>query len=193
MAERRPVTYDYLASRKRPVTDTVGIVLDPDLAEELEEARQARDAAWARAQARQNDSDAQAALWEAEEKLAQVQQRMVDEEAVVQFTFRSIGRAAYDALVDANPATPAQRAKFKAQGITEGINWNEETFPPALVAACLVEPKLSEAEVQALWRDPNWNQAELSALVVAAIKVNGNRRTADLGKGSQRTRSSAPS
>jgi hypothetical protein len=189
MNEQRPMTFDHLVSRKKPITKTVAIALDPDLAEELEEARRGRDTAAARAGARANDSEAQAQLWEAEERLAQVEARMVDEEAVAYFTFRSIGRALYDALVDEHQPTPAQRAKAKSLGMGE-IAWNPDTFPPALVAACLVTPPLTSDEMQALWRDDAWNQAELNAMLQAAVDVNGSRRTVELGKGSRKTQAS---
>ncbi len=183
---------DHLLSRKKAVTKTVAIALDPELAEELEEARRARDAAVSRANARSTDSEAQAQLWEAEELYAKAEQRLIDEDAIAHFTFRGIGRAAYDALVDAHQPTPAHRAKAKSLGMGE-IAWNPDTFPPALVAACLVEPKLTPDEMVALWGDDNWNQSELNAMLEAAITVNGTRRTIDLGKGSKVTQRSGRS
>jgi hypothetical protein len=190
-AEDLLVTYDDLVSRKKPVTKTVTIVLDPVLADEYEDAKRERDVASARAGARPADSDVQARLWEAEETLARLEARLEEERALVRFTFRAIGRAAYDALASLHPPTPAQRAHGKATGQETVVN--EETFPPALVAASLVEPKLSPAEAQALWADDAWNSAELLALFAAAAGVNGTRRTVELGKGSRRTQPSAQS
>lgn len=189
----RPVTLDHLISQKKAVTETVEIVLDPALAEELESARKTRDVAAARASVRSTDSEAQAQMWEAEEIVARLERQVEEEEVAVYFTFRSIGRATFDALVAAHPAGPEQRAKYKRAGVTEDIPWNEDTFPPAIIAASLVEPKLTEEEVRALWLADNWNQAELSVLALAAIKVNGVRRTTDLGKGSRKTQPSAQS
>jgi hypothetical protein len=189
----RPATFDHLISKKKAVTKTVAIALDPELAEELEEARRARDLAQSRANARKDDSELQAQLWEAEERYAQAEERMGGDDAVAHFTFRSIGRAAFDALVDAHPPTPAQRAKAKSFGVNGEMQWNMDTFPPALVAACLVEPKLSAEEMLAIWRDDSWNQVELNDLFLAAVNVNGTRRTVDVGKGSKSTPSSARS
>lgn len=192
----RPTPLDHLLSRKRPVRKTVTVVLDPELAEDHEEASRAVRVAEVRAEARPSDTEAQAQLWEAQEALRQVEVRLTDEEAVASFTFRSIGRAAYDALVDRFPATAEQRQKAKAQGILDAggvLGWNPETFPPALVAACLVEPKLSEDEVAAVWASEDWNQAELQTLLGAAIEVNGTRRVVDLKKGLRPTRLSGRS
>lgn len=191
MTERRPPTLDHLLSRKKPVTRTVWVCLDPELAERHEELRKARDVAALRAGARADDSDAQARLWEAEAALERAQAELDEGDVMVSFTFRSIGRAAYDALVNAHPPTPAQRAQAKSLG--QDTNINLETFPPALVAACLVEPKLSVDEAQALWRDDNWNQAELTKLFNGAFAVNSTSPSGDLGKDSRRTQLSGRS
>lgn len=186
-----PITFEDLLNRKKPVTDTVEIPLDPGLAEELEDARKTRDVSAARAAVRQNDTEAQAQAWEAEEKVLRLEQRLRDEDAVAYFTFQAIGRAAYEAIVAAHPASAEQRIKLKRLGLKDDIvgqvAWDEETFPPAIVAACLVEPNLTEDEVVALWRSDCWNQAELSKLVIAAIKINGTSRVTGLGKDSRKT------
>lgn len=168
------------------------IALDPDLAEEYSDAKRAQEIAANRATSRPNDTGVQVELFQAEEALAKLEERMRDEDAVASFTFRSVGRAAYDGLVDDHQPTAAQRAKAKSQGVSE-IGWNYETFPQALVALCLVEPKLSEDEVCALWQSSEWNQAELNVLLQAAVEVCGTRRTVELGKDWRTTRSSVPS
>lgn len=189
-----PISFEDLVNRKKAVTKTVYLTLDPGLAGELEEARQARDHASRAASFREKDHDAQAALWQAEERVAQLEQRLVDEDAVVAFTFRSIGRAAFSALVDAHQPTAAQRAKVKTLGLGNGgMLWNPDTFPAALIAACLEEPKLTEEQALALWSDDSWNAAELQELLEAAVEVNETRRMAELGKDSAKIRSSGRS
>lgn len=186
----RPLTFDHLIGKKKPLTKTVSVVLDPDLAEEYEEARRAADLAHARVQVRPEDNEAAAQLLEADAALQQLRQRMLDEQAVVMFRFRGVGRAAYEKLVDLHPATADQRMRAKAGGLGDGLAWNPETLPPALVAACCVEPAMTLEQAQALWLDPNWGQAELGQLLAAAIEVNGQRRTVELGKGFSTTRNS---
>lgn len=182
----RPLTYDHLVGKKKPLTKTIAVVLDPQLAEEYEAARSARDMAKYRADARPADSEAAMALLEADAALEAVRNRLDDEEAIAEFRFRGIGRAAYEALVDKHPPTAEQRMKAKASGF-ENIAWNPDTFPPALVAACLIEPDLAYEDVLGLWRSDDWNQAELQELLNAAIAVNGTRRTVELGKDSRPT------
>jgi hypothetical protein len=186
----RPLTFDHLIGKKKPLTKRVPVVLDPDAAEEYEEARRAADLAHARVQVRPEDPESHAKLLEADAALAALRDRLEDEEAVVYFTFRGIGRAAYEKLVDLHPPTAEQRTKAKAGGLGD-IAWNHDTLPPALVAACLIDPQLTDDQVLQLWNDPDWNQAELAQLLNAAIEVNGQRRTVELGKDSRQTRSSA--
>lgn len=183
----RPLTFDHLIGKKKPLTKTVPVVLDPDLAEEYEEVRRAADLAHARVSVSPDNAEAHAQLLEADAALQQLRQRLVDEDAVVTFRFRGIGRAAYEKLVDLHPATAEQRMKAKSQGITDGLAWNTDTLPPALVAACCVEPPMTQEEAARLWSDPNWGQAELGQLLSAAIEVNGQRRTVELGKDFKRT------
>lgn len=186
----RPATWDHLRSQKKPLTKAVPVVLDPELAEEYEAARRTRDVAYARTQVRPDETEAHAALLDADAALEALRVRLEEEEAVVWFRFRGIGRAAYEALIDTHPATAEQRTKAKASGMGE-LAWNHATLPPVLVAACLVEPAMTEEQARALWADPNWNQAELATLLTTAIEVNGTRRTVELGKDSRPTRNSA--
>lgn len=188
----RPLTFDHLVGKKKPLTKTVPVVLDPDLAELHEEARRDRDVAHARVQVRGDDPEAAAQLLDADRRLEELRQQLEDADAIAYFTFRGIGRARYEALVDKHPPTLEQRTKAKATGMGE-LAWNHDTFPPALVAACVTEPAMTEEQVAQLWASEDWNQAELVTLLNAAIEVNGSRRTVELGKGSRRpTRSGGP-
>lgn len=188
-----PLSFEELISKKKAVTTTVAIPLDPGLAEELHKAKEARDDAARTASIRDKDTDAQARLWQAEERVSQIEQKLRDDDAVAYFKLRSIGRAAFDALVTAHQPTSAQRAKAKSLGFSGEMAWNHETFPPALVAACLVEPEMTEDQARLLWQSEAWNAAETQALFDAALEVNGTHRTVELGKEFVKTRSSGPS
>lgn len=189
-----PITFEDLLARKKPATLAVDLILDPALAVELDEARKARDVASARASVRPNDSEVQTELWAAQEKVLALERSVEEDELVVWFTFQAIGRAAFEMLVDAHPITAEERLRLKRLGLKDDmlaqISYNEKTFAPALVAACLVEPAATEEQIAAMWDSDRFNQAELSKLVVAAMKVNGEARTAGLGKDSKTTRAS---
>lgn len=100
------------------------------------------------------------------------------EEAVrnssVDIHFRSIGRLAFSELEREHPATAADH-----ELVPEGQKapWHFETWAPALVAA---SSELTEAEVAKIW--DTWNQREIDELYLAALQVNSQRRTAELGK-----------
>ena len=90
------------------------------------------------------------------------------------FRFKGLSRDRYERLMNAHPPTKDQRARAANLGIP--ALWNSDTFPPALVAACLVEPDdWTEDDVNAMWHDDNWNQAELNELFSAAISACVNR------------------
>lgn len=184
-------TTDHLRSKKQPATKTVEIVLDPELAERVREAERRRDDADRRLAARSDDPDVQTEAWEAAAALEAFRAQAVKDDAVVAVRFRSVGRHAWDDLIRAHPPTEEQVAEAKAGGMVE-LNFNSDTFPPAAVAASLVEPKMTADEVAELWDSPDWNQAELGILFAAALEVNNSRRTLDLGKGSGGTAATAP-
>lgn len=187
------LSFEELISKKKAVTKTVAIPLDPGLAEELTKAKEERDNLARTAAIRDKDTDAAARLWQAEENVAQIEQQLRDTDSVAYFKLRAIGRAAFDALVNAHPPTSAQRAKAKSLGLGGEMAWNPDTFPPALVAACLVDPEMTEDQARLLWEDDSWNAAETQALMDAALEVNGTRSIVELGKDSAKIRSSGPS
>jgi hypothetical protein len=172
----RPATADHL-KKKQPATKTVEVVVDPDAARAVRDAELKLEVAEARLRVAPDD-DAQAAAWAAKADLDSLRAQAAADDAVVAVRFRSIGHHGYDALVRAHPPTADQVAEAKAAG--GELTFNADTFPPALVAAALEEPKLTLAEVTELWESPDWNQAELASLFTAAVEVNSSRLTLDL-------------
>jgi hypothetical protein len=177
----RPATRDHLL-KKRAATKTVEVVLDPDAARAVHEAEDRVNRAEARVRVTPDDPAAQEALWAAREQLEGLRAQAAKDDVVVTLRFRSIGRHAYDDLIRQHPPTPDQQDEAKEAGGT--LNFNPETFPPAVVAACLEEPRLSVDEVTEMWESAEWNQAELAELFSAAVDVNSRRETLDLGKDS---------
>lgn len=182
----RPATADHLRSKKQPATKTVEVVLDPALADEVREAERRRDDADRRLAVRPDDDAIQAEAWETTSALEALRARAVKDDAVVTVRFRSVGRHAWDDLIRSHPPTDAQIAEAEASGMGD-LNFNSDTFPPAVVAASLDEPKMTVDEVAAIWDSPEWNQAELGILFAAALEVNNSRHTLDLGKDSSGT------
>ena len=86
------------------------------------------------------------------------------EEQEVTLTFRAIGMREYDRLVGKHPPKTDQRA--------EGASFNIDTFAPALIAACSVEPDLTEADALEIWNSPDWSRGDLMVLFRNAVDVN---------------------
>lgn len=176
---QRSVTMDHLRSAKKPTTKSVTIVLDPALAEAFDEARNRYELARIRFEAAQGNAERADELDEA--KSAYDAATAAARESATVFVFRNIGRRAWDELVGEHLPIEEQQKKHRRANPGAGkLTWNPETFPPAAVAACLVDPALSAADVAELWDDENWNDGELMDLFLAAVSVNQQRRTIDL-------------
>lgn len=167
-----------IRAAKKPMTRRVPIVADPDLAEAMADARSAYDVAMAKHRERPADGSLQDIADRAADRLEEAQ--AAAEAATFVFVFQALGRVAWDELVTTHRPTDKQRTEHRRGGGQGEIEWNPDTFPPAVVAASLVEPALSEAEVRELWDDPNWNLAELMALFNAAVAVNQQRRVVEV-------------
>ncbi|MFI1436517.1 hypothetical protein [Streptomyces lydicus] len=102
------------------------------------------------------------------------------EDATVVLTFRALPRPAWEQLLRDHPPTEAQA--------DQGMEYNVETYPAALIAACHIErdqsgaevPGMNEQEAQELL--DAWPDSEAKALFTSALLVNQTLR-ADLGKG----------
>lgn len=78
--------------------------------------------------------------------LADLEARIAEQTVTIRV--RAIGRNAFNRLLDAHPDP-------------EGGPFNRDTFPPALVAACAVDPTLTDAEaveLADLLTDGQWDQ-----------------------------------
>src|SRR6476469_4358614 len=77
--------------------------------------------------------------------------------------FRAIGSAAYDKLLESSPPTRVQKE--------DGQSYDPNKFCPRLIAACSVEPKLTEEQAEQIWTSESWNRSEVSKLFSAAVEV----------------------
>lgn len=81
----------------------------------------------------------------------------------VKITYQAMDPTEYDDLISAHPPTP------KAQ--RQGHQWNNDTFPPALISAVSLTPKLTVDQATQLLKSPNWSTGEIDALFSNAILV----------------------
>lgn len=81
--------------------------------------------------------------------------------------FAAISYNELDKLQAKHPPTQDQRVN--------GATFNRNTFPPALIAACSVDPVISESEARTIWTSPDWSTGELNTLfdAVSALCMKG--------------------
>lgn len=181
--------YEQIKSRKKPVRRHVDLCLDSAVADAYDLAvarvRDAESAFSSGNGSRKAVNEAKAEEERAHLALLAVSQR---------FEFQNLSRAAYSDLVEAHPPTEEQRAEAESFGkdllgrpVRESPDFDIDSFAPALVAACIVEPPLTETEVEEMFNDPAWTTEELITLYNAANQTNGTSRVVDLGKGSGET------
>jgi hypothetical protein len=174
----RPVTFDHLRSKKKPITGKVEILLDSEVQNLLDAAQEKVDKATVLAA--DQSPEHLAALEEA--KLEYDEAKSEAEDSVVVFKFRSIGSRAYDDLISAHPITPDQTVKIKEAG-GDPVAWNLDSFPPALVNSCMYEPTLTDDQFMEIWKSEEWNGAELMSMFYKCLEINSVVRTANWGKG----------
>ncbi|MET7495104.1 hypothetical protein [Streptomyces sp900116325] len=110
--------------------------------------------------------------------LTRAQDALAD--ATLTLTFRAVPRPVWEQLLRDHAPTEAQA--------DQGMEYNVDTFPAALISACHVERDeasevvdgMSVADAQELL--DTWADAEAKALFTAALVINQTLR-ADLGKG----------
>lgn len=82
----------------------------------------------------------------------------------IKLTFQAISSAALDKLQSQHPPTAAQRAAGNA-------NFNRETFPPALISACSINPEISVEDAEEIWNSEDWSTGELNFLFDTVISL----------------------
>lgn len=78
--------------------------------------------------------------------------------------FRALGAKAYDDLLAEHPPTKKDKE--------DGGVWNGETFPPALIAASSLDPKISADEATEVWTSPDWSRGELYDMFSRLVRLN---------------------
>lgn len=82
----------------------------------------------------------------------------------VTLKYQAIGMRAYDKLVAKHPPKPDQRA--------EGNSFDIDTFAPALIAACSVDPEISPSEAKNIWDSEDWSRGDVMVLFRNAVELN---------------------
>jgi predicted RND superfamily exporter protein len=176
---------DHLRSKKKPARKTIWVAGDSELAEELSELQErlSREENMTRS-IPEGSSRREDALERLEELRAEVEAKRAQvRETSIKFVLQAIPRKKYEEILEAHPPTAKQVEDYKSGGNKDSIEFNPDTFPMALIAACTVEPDVEHEELEAWLRDGDeWNNAEVLTLFMTAMEVNQSRRIVNLGK-----------
>lgn len=99
-----------------------------------------------------------------QERIAELRAEV--ERTAKEFRFKEVPRHVYEALIAEFPPSRAER-----EASDEPIPWSPDKFPPALIAAASVDPKLDRESAKKLWRGLPFGEAR--RLFVAALQPQG--------------------
>lgn len=159
---------------KKPQTKSVEICLDPDLGDELAEARRRMQHALRDAEKSPEDGDLGAAAAEAQDRYDELVAQM--RKRIVRIVFQAIDPAELDQLKGEHRPTDEQRRRAQRDK-QPAPEWNVDTFPPVLMAAACVlmhgpsgdQVGMSLEDAQRLWTSPTLNQVERAEIWNAAV------------------------
>lgn len=98
------------------------------------------------------------------------------------WTFRSLGRKAWRALVAENPPTEEDTEAWQAEGATGDAPYCFASIAPVLVAKALVSPARTEAEIAEMFDSAEWSDAELNQLFQTALLAQMQARPDPLSR-----------
>ena len=102
----------------------------------------------------------------------------LDDGETAELVFEALGRREYDSLVELHP-----RRDDKA-----GWAFDLDSFAPALISACSVEPKLTVEQAESLFNE--WETALSRELFLSVLEINTSRPS--VPKGSTGSGGTAP-
>jgi len=162
---------DILAAKK-PNKRTIDVVLDADLAGQI----RLKEQELAQLKNRRGKSLADG-IGPLEVELDELYETAAD--MAVTFTFQDIGRKAFDTMVLAHQPTPEQKKHIAEMG--GGIlEYNIETFPPALMAASAVDPEMTVEEAEEIFNE--WSSGDAEILFTTALLVCKERASVPLSR-----------
>lgn len=187
-----PMTMDRLRSTKKARTKSIYIPNNEELADRFEELQEKLEELRTRHRMMPDFEPAVKALTEAEDEFEKLQKELRKDGNSLKFTFRSLGPKGYDKLVNAHPVPEEKQKEYEEKGMQ--VPYDVDTFTPAIIAKCCVEPELTyDFVVEDIMDGDDWSMADVKQLFSAALEVNIHVRNIDLGKEFRRTISSGKS
>jgi hypothetical protein len=167
----------------KPRRTTVRIILDDELRQAVDEARERLNAQRRTEKSGEHGLGSKVPDLEA----ALVAAEAAADDAAQSFTFEALPRHRLAALVESCPPSAEELNRVRPP------QFNVETFTPRLIAASLTEPETTEAEVVEMWQDGAWSDAIWGQLWSAAWGVNEQVSTRPTyGNASEKTPNTVP-
>lgn len=160
-----------IIAAKKPNTRTIDIVLDTDLANEIKLKEQELG------QAKSRRRDLAHGVGPIEVELDELYERAAD--IAVTFTFQDMGRKPFDDLILAHPPTSQQKQHIADLG-GGVLEYNIDTFPPALLAATAIDPVMTVEEAETIFNE--WGSGEAELLFSVALMVCKERASVPLSR-----------
>jgi len=157
--------------RKQPAEKAADICIDPTLVRQYEQITDQID--FLQRQTRRGESLADSTQRQVDDlraQLAPLEKEIM--EATVTFIARDPGRKRFEGLVTAHRPTDEQKKEHKDSGElvrTGALSWNTETFVPALMSMCFVQPEMSYEEAYEICDE--WGNGEISRLFQLCLSV----------------------
>jgi hypothetical protein len=159
-------SWAHLKTIRRNVVRSVRVTLRGDLLDEV--ARLEEDMA----------REARADEWENRDPIAPSIARQIQaleaeaRESEVLFRFEGLGQGDFALLLAAHPATPELKARLGLP-VDADLEWNPETFPPALMAASCIEPKELTGDL-AEWTEihQKWSNGQVTRIWGTCMTAN---------------------
>ncbi len=151
---------ELILGRKKGAMKFVPVQLDGDVREKLQAANDA--VLLARQYDRKNNvsTPTEIAAQTALDKIT-----ATAKETEIEFSFRSIGRTAWEDLVRKHTVKPEVQKET-------GSDVDMANFAPELISVASVSPKISLEQAGEIWDSPDWNEAEANRIFAAARDAN---------------------
>jgi len=169
--EAKAQTMADIIAAKKPNTRTIDIILDSDLAGEI----QLKTAELA--QAKNKRTSLADGINPLEQELDALYEKAAD--IAVTFTFQDIGRKSFDEMVIKHQPT-AEQKKFMADMGGGILEYNTDTFPPALMAAAAIDPEMTVEEAESIF--DTWGSGDAEILFTTALLVCKERTSLPLSR-----------
>ena len=127
------------------------------------------------------------AVSKARERLKRARKQAVDESYA--HRLQGLPKVTFEELVRQHAPSDKQKKEWTEAGMRGEPAFDTDTFPPALVAACSIDPPLTEENTKEMWlaEDSVWPAAVLKALFNVAHRLSTSDGIVNLGKDSAGT------